>query len=47
MPILNHMRPLGENDRTIEGILAEESRAVALETLALLKQKFGWVPPGS
>jgi hypothetical protein len=47
MPILKHLRPLGENDRTTEGLLAEEGRAVALETLALLKQAFGWTPPGA
>jgi hypothetical protein len=47
MPIMKHLRPLGENDRTTEGLLAEESRAVALETLALLKKKFGWTPPGA
>jgi hypothetical protein len=47
MPIMKHLRPLGENDRTTEGLLAEEGRAVALETLALLKKKFGWTPPGA
>jgi hypothetical protein len=45
MSILKHMSPLGENDRTTEGLLAEEGRAVALETLALLKKTFGWTPP--
>jgi hypothetical protein len=47
MPILKHLRPLGENDRTTEGLLTEEGRAVALETLALLKKTFGWTPPGA
>jgi hypothetical protein len=47
VPILKHMRSLGENDRTTEGILAEEGRAVALEALTLLKKKYGWAPPGS
>ncbi len=43
--ILKHMRSLGEQNRTAEGIMAEEGRALALETLALLKRHFGWVPP--
>ncbi len=45
MPILKHMRSLGESEREANGILAEEGRAVALETLALLKKKYGWEPP--
>jgi hypothetical protein len=43
--IIKRMRPLGENGRASDGILAEESRAVALEALDLLKRELGWVPP--
>jgi len=45
MAILRRMRSLGENDRTLPGILAEEGRALALETLALLQKQVGWEPP--
>lgn len=45
--VMKRMRPLGENDRRPEIILAEEARAVALETLALLRQQAGWAPPTS
>lgn len=43
--VMKRMRPLGENDRRPEIILAEEGRATALETLALLQQQAGWAPP--
>lgn len=45
MAIVRRMRALGENDRTLPGILAEEGRALALETLALLQKQVGWEPP--
>jgi hypothetical protein len=47
MAVMKRMRPLGENDRTLEGILAEEGRALALESLALLQKQVGWEPPRS
>lgn len=45
MAVMKRMQPLGETDRTPEGFLLEEARAVALETRALLQKKFGWAPP--
>lgn len=45
MAMVKRMRPLGENDRTLAGILAEEGRALALESLAVLQKQVGWEPP--
>lgn len=45
MPIVKRMQPLGEDARATGGIMAEEGHAVAAETLALLRKKFGWAPP--
>ncbi|MFN7956988.1 MAG: hypothetical protein U0P46_01475 [Holophagaceae bacterium] len=45
MAIVKRMRPLGESDRNLAGILAEEGRALALESLALLQKQVGWEPP--
>jgi len=47
MAIVKRMRALGENDRTLAGILAEEGRALALESLALLQKQVGWEPPAA
>ncbi len=47
MAIVKRMRPLGENERTLGGIMAEEGRALALESLAQLQKKFGWEPPAA
>ncbi len=45
MHIIKRMHSLGEDARNHGGIEAEEADAVARETLALLKEKLGWVPP--
>lgn len=45
LPIIYHMRPLGEEARAHGGIVIEEANAVALESLDLLKEKLGWAPP--
>ncbi|GLH70151.1 hypothetical protein GETHPA_16840 [Geothrix rubra] len=47
LPIIRRMHPLGEEARNHGGIEAEEADAVAREILALLKEKFGWVPPNA
>ncbi len=45
LPILYRMHPLGETARATGGPTTEEARAVAEQTLELLKTKLGWVPP--
>ena len=44
-PILYRMHPLGKTARTTGGPTTEEARAVAEQTLELLKTKLGWTPP--
>lgn len=45
LPILYRMHPLGVEARANGGPTAEEARAVAEQTLDLLRTKLGWVPP--